>query len=391
MRRLVLGPSHDRRVRSGHPWVFSNEVRRIEGDPQPGDAVEVRSDRGDFLGTAYFNPHSLIIARILSRQPESIDEVDFFRRRFTQALAYRQSLYPDTTALRLVHGEGDGLPGLVVDRYGETLSIQLLTLGMDRRRDLILQALVELLSPAAVVARNDVAVRELEGLDQKVEVLAGNPPERVVVTENGLEFEVDVLGGQKTGHFLDQKENHLSLRGRVEGRRVLDLFCYSGSWALHGARFGAASVLGVDISASALARADSNARRNGLEARITFRKADAFELLRELGRKGERFGTVILDPPAFVKSRKKLQEALRGYLTINRRALELVEPGGHLYTCSCSYHIDREAFLDMLRQAGAQAGRTLRLVEMRGQAFDHPVLLACPETEYLKCAVLQVL
>lgn len=388
---LHLRPGHDRRVRQGHPWVFSNEIDRVEGPVEPGAAVQVRSSRGDYLGTAYYNPHSLIAARILSRAGEDIDSSDFFRHRLCAALAYRRDVYGDRPALRIVFGEGDGLPGLVVDRYGNVLCLQLLTLGMERRREQILAALREVFQPEAVVGRNDAAVRELEGLDRQVEILAGALPEEIWIEENGLRLRVDVMAGQKTGHFLDQKENHLSLRGRVEGRRVLDLFCYTGSWALHAARFGAVEVTGVDISSPAVAQAEENARRNDLKQAVTFLRADVFELLREAEQRGDRYGTVILDPPAFVKSRKKLPEALRGYLTINRRALHLVEPGGYLFTCSCSHHLDRETFLDLLRQAGAKAGRTLRLVELRGQAYDHPVLLACPETEYLKCVVLQVL
>jgi 23S rRNA (cytosine1962-C5)-methyltransferase len=390
MPRLLLRPGHDRRLRAGHPWIFSNEIERIDGIPSDGDAVLVFSARGDCLGTAYYNPHSLIAGRLLSRRPEAIDTVEFFRERLAAAIAYRRRLYGELATLRLVHGEGDGLPGLVVDRYGEVLSIQLLTLGMDRRRAPILQALRELLAPAAIVARNDVAVRELEGLPQQVELLYGELPPEVLIDEHGLRFRVDVTGGQKTGHFLDQKENHLALRGRVAGERVLDLFCYSGSWSLHAAHFGAREVIGVDISAGAIALAEENARRNQLQATCSFVRADGFDLLRDWSRSGERFGTVVLDPPAFVKSKKKLAEAIRGYLTINRRAMELVAPGGALFTCSCSHHLQREDFLDLLRQAAVQAGRNARLLELRGQAFDHPVLLACPETDYLKCAVLQL-
>lgn len=391
MIRLRLRPGHDRRLRSGHPWVFSNEIAGIEGEPAGGDAVAVVAASGEFLGTAYYNPHSLITARLLTRQQESIDTEEFYRNRLLAAQTYRKKIYGDADALRLVHGEGDGLSGLVVDRYGDVLSVQFLTLGMDRRRELLLPVLVELFRPAAIVARNDAAVRELEGLPRTVETIYGSIPDELTVSEHGLRFRVDVAGGQKTGHFLDQKENHLALRGRVEERSVLDLFCYSGSWALHAARFGARQVTGVDISPGAVALAEENARLNGLEGICSFRRGDVFDLLRDAGRSGERYGTVILDPPAFVKSRKKLPEAIRGYLTINRRAMELIEPGGYLFTCSCSYHMEREVFLDTLRQAAAQAKRQVRLVELRGQSYDHPVLLACPETEYLKCAVLQVL
>lgn len=241
------------------------------------------------------------------------------------------------------------------------------------------------------MARNDVAVREREGLPQRVEIVSGKLPEELLITEHGLRFEVDVLQGQKTGHFLDQKENHQALQGRIEGRRVLDLFCYSGSWSLHAARYGAAEVQGIDISARAVELARANAGHNFQERICSFRQSDVFEELKSLKARGERFGTIILDPPAFVKSKKRLQQALRGYLTVNRRAMELLEPGGYLFSCSCSYHMQRETFLDTVRQAARKAGRELRLIEMRGQAYDHPVLLNCPETDYLKCLILQVL
>lgn len=388
---MTLAAGHDRRVRAGHPWIFSNEIARIDGHPGPGDAVAVHDARGAFLGTGYYNAHSLIAIRLLSERAESIDTAQFFLDRFRQALEYRRTLYGDLDALRLVYGESDRLPGLVVDRYGPVLSLQFLTLGMERRRGAIIAALQELLQPRAIVARNDVAVRELEGLPQQVEVLAGEVPADLTVGENGLSFRVDILGGQKTGHFLDQKENHLALRGRVDGKRVLDLFCYAGSWALHAGLFGAREVVGIDISPRATALARDNTALNGLADVCRFAEGDVFEVLRELKGRGESFDTVVLDPPAFVKSKKRLKEAIRGYLTINRRAMELLAPGGFLVTCTCSHHMDRETFLDTLRQAAAKAGRSLRLVEVRGQAWDHPVLLACPETEYLKCVILQAL
>ncbi|MDO3379237.1 class I SAM-dependent rRNA methyltransferase [Geoalkalibacter halelectricus] len=389
--KIILAAGRERRLLSGHPWVFSNEIQRVEGAPEPGDSVAVHSARGAFLGCGHYNPRSLISVRLLSSKPQDIDLPEFFQARIAQALAYRRATYGELDGVRLVYGESDFLPGLVVDRYGPVLSLQFLSLGMDRRRDLIVAALQKLLEPRAVVARNDVGVRELEGLPQQVEVLAGEVPEQVMVSENGLRFAVDILGGQKTGHFLDQKENHQALRDRVGDGRVLDLFCYSGAWAVHAAHYGAREVLGVDISAAALALARGNAERNGLAERCRFTQGDVFEVLRDLAAQGERFDTIVLDPPAFVKSKKRLAEAVRGYLTINRRAMELLAPGGFLFTCSCSYHMERELFLDTLRQAAAKANRTLRLVEVRGQALDHPVLLACPETDYLKCVILQAL
>jgi 23S rRNA (cytosine1962-C5)-methyltransferase len=290
--------------------------------------------------------------------------------------------------LRLVHGESDALPGLVVDRYGDVLSVQLLTKGMDMRRELLVAALRELLAPRAIVARNDSAARELEGLPRGVELLHGEAPEPVVVTINDLRFAVDVLEGQKTGLFLDQRENCRRLHGLAQGTEVLDLFCYAGAWSLHAATYGANSVIGVDASAAAVRQAEANARLNGLEDRCRFVAADVFDFLRD--HRGRRFGTVILDPPAFIKSRKHLAEGQKGYLTVNRRALEMVAPGGVLVTCSCSHHLDRPTFLTLIAQAAQQARRNVRLVEMRGQASDHPVLPACPETDYLKCAFLFV-
>ncbi len=388
MNQLLLRPGRERRVRDGHPWVFSNEIADLPADLPPGTAVEIRTASHAYLGSGYFNPHSLIAARILSRSGEEIDRPEFYLRRIERATAHRRRLYGRLDGVRLVHGEADGLPGLIIDAYGEVLSVQFLTWGIDCRRALILQVLEELFQPRAIVARNDVAVRELEGLEQRVELLAGQLPEPVLFREGDLTFRADLLGGQKTGAFLDQKENHQALRGRVEGGRVLDLFCYAGGWSLHAASFGAASVTGVDISAAAVALAAENARRNGLEGTCRFERGDVFERLRQ---PGAGYDTVILDPPAFVKSRKKLPEAIRGYLTVNRRAMEQVLPGGHLVTCSCSHHLDRETFLGLLRQAARQAGREARLLEVRGQALDHPVLLSCPETEYLKCVILQLL
>jgi len=387
---LVLRPGRDRRVRGGHPWIFSNEIQDLEGIPGKGDAVEVFSAKGDFLGTAYFNPHSLIAARLLSRKREDIDAPSFYKDRIAAAARRRIFHYPSENALRLVFGESDGLPGLVVDRYGDVLVVQLLAAGMECRREAIVAALQELFAPRAIIARNDVAVRALEGLDQTVELLTGTPPGRVVITEHGLEFLVDVMAGQKTGHFLDQKENHLALRGRVAGRRVLDLFCYSGAWSLQAAQFGANSTTGIDISPHAVALAAENAARNNLTDRCRFLQGDGFDALRQGQQGNERYGAIILDPPAFVKSKQRLAEAAKGYLTINRRAFEVLEEDGYLFSCSCSYHLTREHFLDILRQAARQAGRSVVIEEVRGQALDHPVALACPETDYLKCAVLRV-
>ena len=388
MTRLTLRRGHDRRVSGGHPWVFSNEIAALDGPATPGAAVEIFTADGQRLGTGYYNPHSLIAARILSRRTENIDTPEFFLRSLQKALEYRRQVCGGLDSLRLVHGEGDGLPGLVVDRYGDVLSVQLLTVGMEIRREAITAALVQLLAPRAIVARNDSAVRELEGLPRTVELLHGAMPGPVIATINGLQFAVDVAAGQKTGLFLDQRENCRRLEGLVRGSEVLDLFCYAGAWSLHTAQYGAKSVTGVDVSATAIGQARENARLNSRDDRCHFVAADVFDFLRE--QRGRRYGTVILDPPAFIKSRKHLEEGKKGYLTVNRRALEMVAPGGFLVTCSCSHHLDRATFLALIAQAAQQARRNVRLVEMRGQASDHPILPVCPETDYLKCAVVYV-
>ena len=388
MIRVTLRRGHDHRLRGGHPWVFSNEIAALDGPAEPGAAVEIIAANGQRLGTGYYNPHSLIAARLLTRRHESIDTSEFFVTALQKALEYRRRLGGDLEALRLIHGESDALPGLVVDRYGDVLCVQLLTKGMDVRRELLVAALRELLAPRVIVARNDSAARELEGLPRGVELLHGEVPEPVVVTINGLRFAVDVLAGQKTGLFLDQRENCRRLHGLAQGSEVLDLFCYAGAWSVHAASYGANSVTGVDASVAAVRQAEANARLNGLADRCRFVAADVFDFLRD--HRGRRFGTVILDPPAFIKSRKHLAEGQKGYLTVNRRALEMVAPGGVLVTCSCSHHLDRPTFLTLIAQAAQQARRNVRLMEMRGQASDHPVLPACPETDYLTCAFLFV-
>jgi 23S rRNA (cytosine1962-C5)-methyltransferase len=389
MVKIILARGEDKRVKAGHQWIFSNEIREIIGEKVPGSTAEVFDAGGSFVGTGYYNPASLIAVRLLARTRADIDAAEFYRERIAGALALRHLLYLDMETFRVVHGEGDFLPGLVVDKYGDYLSVQFLTCGMERRKEVITGVLMEIFSPKGIVARNDVAVRGLEGLDEKVELLCGDSPEKLVIEEHSLRFRVDLLQGQKTGHFLDQKENHLLLRERVKGKEVLDCFCYSGSWGVHAAHFGASGVTCVDSSERAVALARENAALNGFAGIVKCEAADAFERLRSLKGEGRSFDLVVLDPPAFVKSRKVLKEAMKGYFTINRRAMELLRPGGYLISCSCSYHMEREMFRDLLANAAQQAGRELRLVDVRSQAPDHPILLSMPETGYLKCFVLQ--
>lgn len=377
------------RIKRGHPWIYSNELEPPPAGLAPGDPVDVETSAGEFVGRGYFNRQSQIQVRLLTQRREPID-ADFFTRRIKEALTLRERLFPGRSSYRLVYSEGDRLPGLIADRYGDVLVLQLLTAGMERLRDPVLAALIELVRPGYVLARNDAPVRRLEGLPQERVELFGKRPEGVVIDSHGLRFELDIWSGQKTGFFLDQAENYAALREYAPGARVLDACCYTGAWGLHAARFGAKQVLGLDSSAPAVAQANKNATANGLADRCRFETADLFTALRELGGRAEQFDLVILDPPAFAKSKEKLAEALRGYREINRQALRLLVPGGVLVSCSCSYQVGREAFLEMLQIAARDARRAVRLLEFRGQSRDHPVLVAAPEGGYLKCAVLEV-
>ena len=371
------------RAASGHPWIFSSDVID-RGDAAPGDAVRVLDPRGKLLGVAHYSATSQITLRLLSDKPLAVDR-SLFLQRIAAAQAHRERVVHDSDAYRLVFSEGDLLPGLIVDRYGPYLTLQTLSQGMDRERDTIAQCLQELLAPAGILARNDASVRKLEGLPLEVVTLAGEIPERVHIQMNGLKLEADLLHGQKTGVYLDQRENYVAAARWARGR-VLDCFTSSGGFALHAAS-RAESVEAVDSSAGALATAEANAQANGI-GNVQFRQADVFEFLSGIERK---FSMVVLDPPAFAKSRRAVEDAARGYKEINFRALRLLEAGGVLVTCSCSHHMSEGAFYEVIAQAALDAGKTLRVLERRTQASDHPILLTVPETMYLKCLVLEVL
>lgn len=388
--RLVLRRGEDRRLRGGHPWVFSNEVGAWEGTVEDGGLADVTDHRGAFLGVAYVNRHSLICARVLSRGRDAIDTA-FFVRRFERAKRLREAVYPGAAALRLVYGESDQLPGLVVDRYGDWLVVQVLTLGIERRLDQVREALERVFAPRGAVFAGDSPMRALEGLPRRREAWWGDVPERVGVEVGGFALEVDLLGGQKTGLFLDQRENRLRAERRAAGRRALDCFCYQGEWALHLARGGATSVLAIDSSEPALAAAATNVRRAECDDRIELRRAQVLDELQRLEREGGRFGLVVLDPPALVKARRHLAAGARAYRELNRAAMSLLEEDGVLVTCSCSHHLDDAMFRQVLLEAARLARRPMRVLEWAGEAPDHPQLLAVPETHYLKCAVLQAL
>jgi 23S rRNA (cytosine1962-C5)-methyltransferase len=384
MRTIKLKKKEERRVQRGHPWVFSNEVQDLSADAVPGEPVEVRDFTGNFLGRGYVNPRSLIAVRILTRKQEDMDAA-FFTRKIGSARDLRKGL-GFGESFRAVFSEGDGLPGLIVDKYADTLVVQSLTAGIDGMLDLVLAALREVYSPKTIVLRNDTASRALEGLGQETRVVLGETSGMMEFEESGIRYRVNVLEGQKTGFFFDQRENRLALKDLARGRRTLDCFCYVGAWALSAAQYGATEVIGIDSSEKAVTLARSNAELNNLS--VKFVVGDVFEKLRELEKQKERFGCIVLDPPAFVKNRAKVREALKGYKEINLRGMRLLEPGGFLVTCSCSHHIDQELFREMLIDAAWSAGRQARLLEMRSQSRDHPMLLAAKESQYLKCAIL---
>ncbi len=371
------------RARSGHPWIYRSDVAEAEGEA--GDVVRVADRAERFLGRAFYNPNSEIFLRIAEREDTEIDEA-WFRARIEAALAYRKSLEIDADAYRLLHAEADGVPGLVADRYGEYVVLQVGSAAVEKRLPWVLSALEDLLAPSGVLLRGESQARRREGLPTGVKILSGEVPETIVVREGTVRYEAHPRTGQKTGGFLDQRENHLAAARYAKGR-VLDVFSYAGGFALHAAR-AAERVEAVDASGDALELGRRNAELNGL-SNLTFTRASAFDLLRERSDAGERYDGVILDPPAFAKTKRDLPRATRAYKEINLRAMKLLTPGGVLVTCSCSYHFSRELMEETLRSAAADAGRAMRAREWRGQAPDHPEILTVPETRYLKCAILE--
>jgi 23S rRNA (cytosine1962-C5)-methyltransferase len=386
-KQVILKKNEDARLLAGHQWIFSNEISSVDGLPAAGDIVEIlRFDR-HFLGLGYFNPHSLISVRFLTSQREDISR-DFFERRITDALNLRTRLFPQAESFRLVNGESDFLPGLVIDKYNEFLSVQTLSCGMDQRISEICDVLESLLHPKAIVERNDTPLRTLEHLEEKKGTLRGFA-EHTIVSENGAKFNVDLLKGQKTGFFLDQRENRKTVRCHVKGAKVLDCFCNEGGFTINASLGEASHVVGVDISEVGIERARVNSVINQKE-NIDFVQGDVFEILKEYSGQKKEFDVVILDPPSFTRSRKNVRSALKGYKTINGLALTIIKDGGYLMTASCSHHITEESFLETIDESSRKSGRKLRLLELSGASPDHPVLVSMPETKYLKFAVFSV-
>ena len=390
---LVLRKDQERRLLAGHCWIYSNEVDTAATPLKalkPGQPVEILSDHERWIGHGYANPHSLICARVVSRERNHPLTPALWVARIRDALTLRERLYK-RPFYRLVFGESDGLPGLIVDRYGDLLAVQLTTAGMERARGEILAALEQVLRPRAIVLRNDTSVRELEGLTQGVETVLGEAGDGSILTEHDLDFLVSPLDGQKTGWFYDQAENRARLARFGVGAQVLDVCSYIGAWGLRAAALGADRAVCVDTSQAALDRVADNAERNGLRGRVETLHGDAFDVLRGLRDQGLSFDTVILDPPAFIKRRKDEKEGAQAYARLNRLGIELLAPGGLLVTSSCSFHMGRDEFLRTVQQAGRRAGRFLQLLETGQQGPDHPVHPAIPETAYLKTLFLRVL
>ncbi|MHB8526456.1 MAG: class I SAM-dependent rRNA methyltransferase [Candidatus Acidiferrales bacterium] len=373
------------RLRSGHLWVYRSDVRSAEAES--GDIVRVKDDRGNFVGRAFFSSRSQITLRLLTREDVPTDR-EFFKARIRAAAEYRKRVVEDTEAYRLVYSEADLLPSLIVDRYADWLVVQTLSQGTERCKEEFVSILTELFSPRGILERNDPRVRELEGLERKVSLLYGEVPEEVITSRNGIRFVHDLYKGQKTGGFLDQRENQLAAAAYASGE-VLDCFTYHGGFALTVAA-RSAQVDAIDLSGPAIEIARRNQELNGIK-NVTFREANSFDALKACDDAGRRFDTVILDPPAFAKNRDTVSSALRGYKEINLRALKILKPGGYLITASCSYHISEALFLQVLAEAANDVGRALQIVERRTQSRDHAILLTMPETHYLKCLILKAI
>jgi 23S rRNA (cytosine1962-C5)-methyltransferase len=415
----ILKPGKDARIASGYLWIFKGDIARIDGHPDDGAIVDVRTLRGKWLGRGFINSKSALTIRLLTTQPEPVDDA-FWRRRLGDALAYRERFVRGPTAFRLVYSEGDFLPGLIVDRYGDVLVLQTPALGMDVRKEMLADLLVDLAAPAGIYERNDVSSRRLEGLDSRTGWLRGEASTTIEIDEpvgnsvrpqpfdtvrpepfdtvrpervegrKSVRFLVDIAHGHKTGFYLDQRENRMAIAPYVQGADVLDVFCYTGAFAVHAALAGARRVTAIDSSADAVERAKNAAILNHVEDRCEVMEANAFDTLRALVADKAAYDAVILDPPPFAPTKGSVERAAAGYKEINLRALRLLRPGGVLVTCSCSYHVGEALLLHIVAAAAADAHRRVRLVEARGHAPDHPVHPAMPETRYLTCLILEV-
>ncbi len=389
MINVFLKNKISRRVENGHPWIFTNEVNLIDGNAEGGDTVQVFTHDKKFIGKGYINPKSQILIRLLTRDNAEVMNEDFFLRKITQARDYKSRL-GYTENCRLVFGEADYLQGLIIDKFNDYLVIQTLALGIDKWKPEIIWALEKVFSPKGIFERNDVPIRELEGLTQQKGFLSAPFDTNIIINENGLKFHVDVENGQKTGYFLDQQDNRRELKHIVKDAEVLEAFCYTGTFSVHAASYGAKKVLGIDISESAVNQARKNARLNGLENICSFEPMNAFDVLKTWAKERREYDVVILDPPAFTKSRENIDKAITGYKEINLRALKLIRKGGFLVTASCTNLITPELFLQIIEDAAKDARKKLRQVTLQTQSSDHPIIKGIENTQYLKFLIVEV-
>lgn len=377
------------RIANGHPWIFSNEVDKVTGSPAGGEIAEVFTHDKKFIGKGYINPKSQILVRLLTRDKQDIINEEFFTRRIAQCWEYRKKI-GYTENCRLVFGEADSLPQLIIDKFNDYFVVQTLALGIDRWKPAIVKAIHELFKPKGIYERNDVPVRELEGMPQQKGFLSDEFDTKIIINENGLKFYVDIENGQKTGYFLDQQDNRRAIRHIVKGADVLGAFTYTGTFEIHAAQYGAKSVSGLDISDNAVQQATQNAILNDLQHTVQFQTANAFDVLKQWSREGQRYDVVMLDPPAFTKSRETIQKAITGYKEINLRGMKLIKPGGFLVTSSCTNLVSPEMFLQIIDMAAKDAKRKIRQVIFQTQSPDHPVVPGIETTQYLKFVIIEV-
>jgi 23S rRNA (cytosine1962-C5)-methyltransferase len=387
--KVVLKRKIATRIFNGHPWIFANEVEKIEGNPAAGDIVDVFYYDGKFAGKGYFNQQSQIIVRLLTRDPKEVVDEAFFYQKINACWNYRKQL-GYTENCRLVFGEADGLPQLVIDKFNDYFVLQTLALGIDKWKPAITAALQKIFKPKGIFERNDVPVRELEGLSQQKGFLSAPFDTSIIIEENGLKFHVDIENGQKTGYFLDQQDNRREIANIVKGADVLGAFTYTGTFEIHAAHYGAKSVLGLDISQNAVDQANRNAALNKLENIVKFEQANAFDVLKQWGKEGKKWDVVMLDPPAFTKSRATIQKAITGYKEINLRGMKLTKPGGFLVTSSCTNLVDANLFVQIIDMAAKDARRKIRQVSFQTQSADHPIIWGMENTQYLKFLIVEV-
>ncbi|HTE26261.1 class I SAM-dependent rRNA methyltransferase [Flavitalea sp.] len=390
MANVFLNKKISQRVPNGHPWIFNNEVREIAGESKPGDIVDVYTHDKKFVGKGYLNPQSQIVIRLLTRDKNAVIDEAFFHDRILKAWQYRQQIgYSENC--RLIFGEADELPQLIIDKFNDYFVIQTLALGIDVWKNEIVKAIEKIFSPKGIYERNDVPVRELEGLPQQKGFLSAPFDTKIQIVENGLRFQVDIEKGQKTGYFLDQQDNRRAIQHIVKGADVLGVFTYTGTFEIHAAHYGAKSVLGLDISENAVEQANLNAALNGYENICKFEVANAFDVLKNWVKEGRQYDVVMLDPPSFTKSRENIQKAIAGYKEINLRGMKLVKPGGFLVTSSCTNLVPPDLFVDIMQMAAKDAKRKLRQVCFQAQSADHPIMRELENTHYLKFMITQVI